>query len=103
MYGSTSWSWCRSTLAYAVFASKCDASIIVSRLHGAIELGVTFCQFFPSSGVRWIIPSSVPTQTSDGAKSWAQISPDLTRIEIEIPPTLDTTAAAATDRNGKRG
>jgi len=42
-------------------------------------------------------------KTSDGAKSWVQISPDLTRTEIVIPPTLDTTAAAATDRNGKRG
>jgi hypothetical protein len=42
-------------------------------------------------------------KTSDGAKTWAQISPDLTRAEIFIPPTLDATAAAATDRNGKRG
>jgi photosystem II stability/assembly factor-like uncharacterized protein len=42
-------------------------------------------------------------KTSDGAKTWAQISPDLTRPEVFIPPTLDATAAAATDRNGKRG
>ena len=42
-------------------------------------------------------------KTSDGAKTWTQISPDLTRKEIVIPPTLDETAAAATDRNGKRG
>ena len=42
-------------------------------------------------------------RTSDGAKTWSQISPDLTRREIVIPPTLDETAANATDRNGKRG
>jgi photosystem II stability/assembly factor-like uncharacterized protein len=42
-------------------------------------------------------------RTSDGAKTWSQISPDLTRQEIVIPPTLDVTAANQTDRNGKRG
>ncbi|MFL5486384.1 MAG: WD40/YVTN/BNR-like repeat-containing protein [Gemmatimonadaceae bacterium] len=42
-------------------------------------------------------------RTNDGARTWKQISPDLTRQEIVIPPTLDATAAAATDRNGKRG
>jgi photosystem II stability/assembly factor-like uncharacterized protein len=42
-------------------------------------------------------------KTSDGAKTWTQISPDLTRPDVFIPPTLDTSAAAATDRNGKRG
>lgn len=42
-------------------------------------------------------------KTIDGAKTWTQISPDLTRPEVFIPPTLDATAAAATDRNGKRG
>jgi photosystem II stability/assembly factor-like uncharacterized protein len=42
-------------------------------------------------------------RTSDGAKTWSQISPDLTRKEIVIPPTLDETAANQTDRNGKRG
>jgi photosystem II stability/assembly factor-like uncharacterized protein len=42
-------------------------------------------------------------KTSDGAKTWAQISPDLTRSEIVVPPTLDETAANAIDRNGKRG
>jgi hypothetical protein len=42
-------------------------------------------------------------KTTDGAKTWTQISPDLTRAETFIPPTLDATAAAATDRNGKRG
>jgi len=42
-------------------------------------------------------------KTSDSAKTWVQISPDLTRQEDFIPPTLDATAAAATDRNGKRG
>ena len=42
-------------------------------------------------------------KTSDGAKTWSQISPDLARPEIVVPPTLDQTAANATDRNGKRG
>ena len=41
--------------------------------------------------------------TSDGAKTWNQVSPDLTRQDIVVPPTLDAAAAAATDRNGKRG
>jgi photosystem II stability/assembly factor-like uncharacterized protein len=42
-------------------------------------------------------------KTSDGARTWTRISPDLTRPEIFVPPTLDATAAAATDLNGKRG
>jgi photosystem II stability/assembly factor-like uncharacterized protein len=42
-------------------------------------------------------------KTTDGAKTWAQVSPDLTRAEVSIPPTLDAAAAAAVDRNGKRG
>ena len=42
-------------------------------------------------------------KTTDGAVTWTQISPDLTRPETNIPPTLDATAAAQVDRNGKRG
>jgi photosystem II stability/assembly factor-like uncharacterized protein len=42
-------------------------------------------------------------KTVDGAHTWTQISPDLTRPDPGIPSTLDATAAAATDRNGKRG
>jgi photosystem II stability/assembly factor-like uncharacterized protein len=42
-------------------------------------------------------------KTSDGARTWKQISRDLTRPDPGIPPNLDATAAAATDRNGKRG
>ncbi len=42
-------------------------------------------------------------KTTDGAKSWTQISPDLTRPDPGIPPNLDATAAAAVDRNGRRG
>ncbi len=42
-------------------------------------------------------------KTADGAVTWNQISPDLTRPEGAPPTTLDATAAAATDRNGKRG
>lgn len=42
-------------------------------------------------------------RTSDGAKTWSKISPDLTRQEVVIPSTLDQASANATDRNGKRG
>ena len=42
-------------------------------------------------------------KTTDGAKTWSQIGPDLTRPEIFVPPTLDVAAAAAVDRNAKRG
>jgi photosystem II stability/assembly factor-like uncharacterized protein len=42
-------------------------------------------------------------KTTDGARTWTQISPDLTRADPGVPPALDATAAAATDRNGKRG
>jgi len=42
-------------------------------------------------------------KTSDGARTWKQISGDLTRPDPGIPPNLDQAAAAATDRNGKRG
>jgi photosystem II stability/assembly factor-like uncharacterized protein len=41
--------------------------------------------------------------STDGARSWTQISPDLTRSDPGVPATLDATAAAATDRYGKRG
>src|SRR5881296_2942406 len=42
-------------------------------------------------------------KTTDGARTWTQISRDLTRPDPGIPPNLDASAAAATDRNGKRG
>jgi photosystem II stability/assembly factor-like uncharacterized protein len=42
-------------------------------------------------------------KTTDGAKTWTRISPDLTRADPGVPATLDATAAAATDLNGKRG
>ena len=42
-------------------------------------------------------------KTSDGARTWTQISRDLTRPDPGIPSNLDRAAAAATDRNGKRG
>ncbi|AHG91206.1 hypothetical protein J421_3669 [Gemmatirosa kalamazoonensis] len=42
-------------------------------------------------------------KTTDGAKSWTRISPDLTRPEGPPPPNLDETAAKHVDRNGKRG
>jgi photosystem II stability/assembly factor-like uncharacterized protein len=42
-------------------------------------------------------------KTTDGAKTWALISPDLTRPNPSIPSTLDAAAGAQVDRNGKRG
>jgi len=42
-------------------------------------------------------------KSSDGAASWKQVSPDLTRPDPGIPPTLDAASAADTDRNGTRG
>ncbi|MDQ6611072.1 MAG: hypothetical protein M3Y64_01455, partial [Gemmatimonadota bacterium] len=42
-------------------------------------------------------------KSTDSATTWTQISPDLTRAELIIPPTLDAAATAQVDRNGKRG
>jgi photosystem II stability/assembly factor-like uncharacterized protein len=42
-------------------------------------------------------------KTTDGARTWTQISGDLTRPDPGIPSSLDRAAAASTDRNGKRG
>jgi hypothetical protein len=41
--------------------------------------------------------------STDSAKTWTLISPDLTRPDPGIPTTLDAAAAADTDRNGRRG
>jgi photosystem II stability/assembly factor-like uncharacterized protein len=41
--------------------------------------------------------------TTDGAQTWTQISPDLTRPDPGVPPSLDPVSAEDTDRNGKRG
>jgi photosystem II stability/assembly factor-like uncharacterized protein len=42
-------------------------------------------------------------KTSDGAQTWTQISPDLTRPDPGVPANLDPVTAEDTDRNGKRG
>ncbi len=42
-------------------------------------------------------------KSTDGARSWTRISDDLTRPDPGVPSNLDATAAAQTDRNGKRG
>jgi len=42
-------------------------------------------------------------KTTDGARTWTQISRDLTRPDPGIPPNLDRAAAESSDRNGKRG
>jgi photosystem II stability/assembly factor-like uncharacterized protein len=42
-------------------------------------------------------------KSTDGARSWTQISADLTRADPGIPSNLDADAASHVDRNGKRG
>jgi photosystem II stability/assembly factor-like uncharacterized protein len=42
-------------------------------------------------------------KTTDGAQSWALISPDLTRPDPGVPPNLDAAAAADVGSNGRRG
>ncbi|HEY6061597.1 MAG TPA: twin-arginine translocation signal domain-containing protein, partial [Gemmatimonadales bacterium] len=42
-------------------------------------------------------------KSTDAARTWTQISPDLTRPAPGVPPTLDAAAAADTDQNGQRG
>ncbi|HXY19038.1 MAG TPA: hypothetical protein VEH83_03505 [Gemmatimonadales bacterium] len=42
-------------------------------------------------------------RTTDGARSWTRISPDLTRPEPGAPANLDAAAAADTGGNGRRG
>jgi len=42
-------------------------------------------------------------RTTDGAQTWTQISPDLTRPNAGIPANLDEVAARDIDRNGTRG
>jgi photosystem II stability/assembly factor-like uncharacterized protein len=42
-------------------------------------------------------------KSTDGARSWTQISPDLTRLDPGTPPKLDAAAAADTDQNRTRG
>ena len=42
-------------------------------------------------------------RTTDGAQTWTQISPDLTRPDAGVPPSLDPVSAQDVDRNGTRG
>lgn len=42
-------------------------------------------------------------KSTDGARSWTRVSPDLTRPDPGVPANLDAAAAAHTDHNGKRG
>jgi photosystem II stability/assembly factor-like uncharacterized protein len=42
-------------------------------------------------------------KSTDGARSWQQISPDLTRPDPGVPPNLDAPATADTGDNGRRG
>ena len=40
--------------------------------------------------------------THDGGKHWTPVSPDLTRVDPGVPPTLDTATAADTEGRGPR-
>ena len=93
MYGSKSWSWCRSTLAYAALKSKCDASIVVTRLHAVSAGGVTFCQLLPSFVVTWINPSSVPTQTIGTSSGDGRDRVDDAALAVAMPSVLYVSAA----------
>jgi photosystem II stability/assembly factor-like uncharacterized protein len=42
-------------------------------------------------------------KSTDAARTWMKVSPDLTRPNPGAPSTLDATAAAQVDRNGKLG
>jgi len=42
-------------------------------------------------------------KSTDGAKTWSQISPDLTRAAPGVAPNLDAAAAADIGQNGQRG
>ena len=42
-------------------------------------------------------------RTTDGAQTWTQISPDLTRPDPGVPSSLDPVSTQDVDRNGKRG
>src|SRR3954469_22454440 len=50
--------------AYAVWVSKWPASMLKMRVHALIDGGVTFVQFAPPSVVFWMLPSSVPAQST---------------------------------------
>src|SRR5262249_34283448 len=50
--------------AYAVRSSKWPASMLKMRVHGLIAAGVTFVHFAPPSTVTWMLPSSVPAQST---------------------------------------
>ena len=42
-------------------------------------------------------------KSTDQARSWTRVSPDLTRLDPGVPPTLDRAAAADRGTNGTRG
>ncbi|MGH7584217.1 MAG: WD40/YVTN/BNR-like repeat-containing protein, partial [Gemmatimonadales bacterium] len=47
--------------------------------------------------------SEILYKSTDTSKTWQAISPDLTRPDPGVPSNLDAAAAAAVDRNAKRG
>ena len=54
--------------AYAVRLSKWPASMLKMRVHGLIAGGVTLVHFAPPSVVTWMLPSSVPAQSTFDAR-----------------------------------
>ena len=50
--------------AYAVSVSKWPASMLKMRVHGWMAAGVTFFHVTPPFIVTWMLPSSVPAQST---------------------------------------
>src|SRR5438093_782166 len=50
--------------AYAVRVSKWPASMLKMRVHGLMAAGVTFLHVVPPFVVTWMLPSSVPAQST---------------------------------------
>src|SRR4029450_2162440 len=79
-------------VSYPSLASKCDASIIVTRLHDVSAGGVTFSQLLPPSVVRCISPSSVPIQSRSACRSPAApggpLPPAPAPVGCQVPPPV---------------
>src|SRR5258708_18214971 len=89
---------------YAVFASKCPASMLKMRVHGWMADGVTFDQLFPPSTVTCTAPSSVPapmTRMSRGDGATAVIEPSGVAVTL-LPylPVVGGTPHVARARSG---
>src|ERR1700681_3151923 len=70
--------------AYAVPATKCDASMMETLLQGLSCGGVMFCQVLPASRVMWMSPSSVPALFWIGSGKSAEVRRSLIRGTRQI-------------------